>query len=119
MDEVTVAGQPAEALESLLGLLACPLDNSVPLSAVRNAAGEVVTLRSRDAEYPVVHNVPCLIPGLGKGARGDLPLWQAHQKKMWREYQDGDQGVFTSEGNPLGRHVGEIIAALGGGLWLD
>ena len=119
MDEVTAAGQPAEALESLLELLACPLDNSVPLSAVRNAAGEVVALRSRDAEYPVLHNVPCLIPGLGEGAGDDVPLWQAHQKKMWREYQDGDQGVFTGEHNPIGRHVGEIIAALGGGLWLD
>jgi SAM-dependent methyltransferase/uncharacterized protein YbaR (Trm112 family) len=119
MDEVTVAGQPAEALESLLEILACPLDNSVPLSAVRNTAGEVVALRSRDAEYPVVHNVPCLVPGLSEGAGGDLSLWQAHQGKMWREYQDGDQGVFTSDRNPIGRHVGEIIAGLGGGLWLD
>jgi SAM-dependent methyltransferase len=119
MDEVTVVGQPAEALESLLEILACPLDNSVPLSAVRNAAGEVVALRSRDAEYPVLHNVPCLIPGLGEGVRGDLPLWQAHQRKMWQEYQDGDQGVFTREGNPMGRQVGEIIARSGVGLCLD
>ena len=86
MDEMTAAEQPVEYLESLLEILACPLDNSVPLSAVRNAAGEIVALRSGEAEYPVVHNVPCLIPGLGEGARGDLPLWQAHQSKMWREY---------------------------------
>jgi len=119
MDEVSAAGQPVEHLESLLEVLACPLDNSVPLSAVRNAAGEVVALRSRDAEYPVVRNVPCLIPGLLEGARGDLPLWQAHQKKMWREYQDGDEGVFTHENNEIGRHVGEIITRAGGGLYLD
>ena len=119
MDEVTTVGQSTEYLESLLEILACPLDNSVPLSAVRNAAGEVVALRSRDAEYPVVHNVPCLIPGLGEGARGDLPLWQAHQRKMWQEYQEGDEGVFTSQDNPLGRHVGEVIARSGGGLYLD
>jgi uncharacterized protein YbaR (Trm112 family) len=119
MDEVTAVGQPAEYLESLLEILACPLDNSVPLSAVRNAAGEVVALRSRDAEYPVVHNVPCLIPGLGEGARGDLPLWQAHQGKMWREYQDGDEGIFTYDDNAIGRHAGEIIDRAGGGLYLD
>jgi SAM-dependent methyltransferase/uncharacterized protein YbaR (Trm112 family) len=119
MDEVIAAGQPIEYLESLLETLACPLDNSVPLSAVRNAAGEVVALRSRDAEYPVVHNVPCLIPGLGEGAGGDLPLWQAHQSKMWREYQEGDEGIFTYDGNEMGRHVGKIIARAGGGLYLD
>lgn len=119
MEDVTTAGQPAEHLESLLEILACPLDNSVPLSAVRNDAGEVVALRSRDAEYPVVHNVPCLIPGLGVGAEDDLPLWQAHQRKMWREYQDGDEGIFTAEGHTMGRHVGEIIARSGGGLYLD
>lgn len=119
MDEMTAAGQPPEYLESLLDILACPLDNSVPLSAVRNAAGEVVALRSRDAEYPVVYNVPRLIPGLGEGAGGALPLWQAHQSKMWQEYQDGDEGVFTHEDNEMGRHVGEIIAASGGRLCLD
>jgi SAM-dependent methyltransferase/uncharacterized protein YbaR (Trm112 family) len=119
MDEVIAAGQPIEYLESLLDILACPLDNSVPLSAVRNAAGEVVALRSRDAEYPVIHHVPHLIPRLGESAGGDEPLWQAHQSKMWREYQDGDEGVFTYDGNEMGRHVGEIIARAGGGLYLD
>ncbi len=119
MEEMTAAGQPAEYLELLLDYLACPLDNSVPLSAVRNATGEVVALRSRDAEYQVVHNVPRLVPGLGEGARGDLPLWQAHQRKMWREYQDGAESIFTVEGNAMGRHVGEIIARSGGGLYLD
>ena len=119
MDEVTVVGQPAEYLESLLEILACPRDNSMPLSAVRNAAGEVVALRSRDAEYPVLYNVPRLIPELGESAGHDEPLWQAHQGKMWREYQGGDGGVFTPEDDAMGRHVGEIIAGLGGGLCLD
>jgi len=114
-----VVGQPAEYLESLLEILASPLDNSVSLSAVRSAAGEVVALKSGDAEYPVVHNVPCLIPELGEGVRGDLPLWQAHQEKMWQEYQAGDPGVFTGESNEIGRHVGEIIAGSGCKLCLD
>ena len=95
MEEVTAAGQPAAYLESLLDRLACPLDNSVPLSAVRDADGEIVALRSRDAEYRVVRNVPCLVPELGRGAGGDLPLWQGHQKKMWQEHQEGEEGVFS------------------------
>jgi SAM-dependent methyltransferase len=119
MEEVIAAGQPADYLELLLHYVACPLDNAVPLSPVRNAAGEVVALRSKEAEYQVVHNVPCLIPGLERSAGGDLPLWQAHQNKMWREYQDGDEGVFTAEGNDIGRRVGEIIARSGAGLYLD
>ena len=119
MDEAPVVGQPAEYLESLLEVLASPLDNSISLSAVRNAAGEVVALWSGDAEYPVVHHVPRLIPGLGEGGRGDLPLWQAHQRKMWREYQGGDKGIFTHDDNKVGRYAGEIIARAGGGLHLD
>ena len=119
MEDVTAASQPAEYLESLLDYLACPLDNSVPLSAVRNAAGEVVALRSRDAEYQVVHNVPCLVPRLEEGTGGDLPLWRARQKKMWQEYQDGAESIFTVESNVIGRHVGEIIARSGSGLYLD
>jgi uncharacterized protein YbaR (Trm112 family) len=78
MDKVTTAGQPAEYLESLLDILACPLDNSVPLSAVLNAAGEIVALKSGDAQYPVVHNVPCLIPGLGEDSRLVLAEYSAN-----------------------------------------
>jgi SAM-dependent methyltransferase len=119
MDKATAFGQPVEYLELLLDYLAGPLDNSVPLTPVRNAAGEVVALRSSDAEYPIVHNVPCFIPGLEKGVSGDLSLWQAHQGKMWREYQDGDEGIFTYDDHEIGRYVGEIIARAGNGLYLD
>ena len=116
---MTTPSQPAEVLESLLGILACPLDNSAALSAVRNTAGEVVALASARAEYPVSGNIPSLIPELGHRARGDLPLWQAHQAKMWREYEAGDPGVFTPEGHTMGRQVGEIIARSGVRLCLD
>jgi SAM-dependent methyltransferase len=119
MKEEIVVGQPNEYLESLLDCLACPLDNSVPLSAVRDAAGEIVAMRSKNAEYRVVHNVPCLVPELEKGVRGDLSLWQAHQKKMWQEYQDDVEGVFTPEDDDMGRNVGEIIARSGGERYLD
>jgi SAM-dependent methyltransferase len=119
MEGVTAAGQPAAYLESLLDRLACPLDNRVPLSAVRDTGGAIVALRSRDAEYRVIGNVPCLVPELGKGAGRDLPSWQGHQQEMWQEYQDGEEGVFTPEDDTMGRDVGEIIARSGGGLYLD
>lgn len=118
MEDISAVSQSAKYLESLLEILACPLDNSVPLSVVRDAAGEVVALRSRDGEYPVVRNIPCLIPELVDSAKGDLPLWQTHQSKMWREHKDSNV-VFTSDSNEIGRHVGEIIARAGGGLYLD
>jgi SAM-dependent methyltransferase len=76
-------------------------------------------LRSKNREYPVVHNIPCLIPELGSRTNRDLPLWQKHQSRMWREYKGGDEGVFTRDSNEMGRHVGEIIARAGGGLYLD
>ena len=119
MADTTSAAQPAAHLEALLEILACPLDNSVPLSVLRSAEGDAVALKSKDAEYPVVQNVPRLIPDLGEDRRGDGPLWQAHQAKMWGEYQGGDDGVFTRDGNPIGRLVGEMIAGTGGGLYLD
>lgn len=119
MENNIKVSQPAEYLESLLDYLACPLDNTLPLSAVRNAAGKVVALKSRNAEYPVVHNIPCLIPKLEESTKGELPLWQWRQKRMWQEYQDGSEGIFTSEGNTMGRQVGEIITRSGGGRYLD
>jgi hypothetical protein len=45
MEEVTADGQSDEVAEPLLDILAYPLDNSVPLSAVRSAAGEVVPIK--------------------------------------------------------------------------
>ena len=119
MENITKGSQPAEYLETLLDHLACPLDNTIPLSAVRNAAGKVTALKSRNAEYPIVRNIPCLIPELGDSTKGDLPLWQAHQSKMWREYKGGDEGIFTYDNDEIGRHVGEIIARAGGALYLD
>jgi uncharacterized protein YbaR (Trm112 family) len=119
MDKTTLVGQSVEYLESMLHVLACPLDNSIPLSAVRDTSGKIVALRSRDNKYPVVNNIPCLIPDLGNDTRGDLPLWFAHQDKMWQEYQDGVEGVFTYEDSDMGRNVGQIIAQSGRGLYLD
>ena len=119
MENVTNDSQPAEYLEMLLDYLACPIDNTIPLSAVRDASGKVTALKSRNAEYPIIHNVPCLIPKLEDSTKGNLPRWKRSQKKMWQEYQEGDKGIFTAEDNKMARRYGEIIAQSGGGLYLD
>jgi hypothetical protein len=45
MEEVTAAGQSDKVPEPLLEILAYPLDDLVPPSAVRSAAGEVVPIK--------------------------------------------------------------------------
>jgi SAM-dependent methyltransferase len=110
MDATTTASQSVQDLERLLGFLACPLNPSHPLTAVRNEAGEIVVLQSENAEYPVVRGIPCLLPEMKMDAGTDLSLWRSNLKRMWQEYQDGDPGVFTYDTNELGEAVGEIIA---------
>ena len=117
MEETKTSSQSLAFLETLLAYVACPVDGS-PLSASRNADGQIVALRSRNGKYPVVHNVPCLMPELADCAGRNLALWQAHQAQMWQDYQDGDPGVFSGE-NEITHYLGEIIAESGGGLFLD
>ena len=114
---MTTATQPAEYLEALLRILVCPVDGS-PLTIIRDAHGRVVALRSRNGEYPVVDNVPRMIPDLEERQDRSLALWQERQGKMWQNYQDGDDGVF-SQGDEITDYIGEIIAQAGEGLWLD
>jgi uncharacterized protein YbaR (Trm112 family) len=109
--------QPAEYLEALLGILVCPVDGS-PLTVIRDACDRVVALRSRNGEYPVVDNVPCMIPDLVEGGDRNLALWRERQEQMWQDYQDGDEGVF-SQGDEITDYIGEIIAQVGEGLCLD
>lgn len=117
MEDTGGSGQSPEHLEELLGYLACPIDGS-PLTALRDAGGQVVALRSRNGKYPVINNVPCLIPDLSRDGDRDLQLWQERQDRMWQEYQAGDEDVF-SEDDEVTRYVGEIIAQVGQGLYLD
>jgi SAM-dependent methyltransferase/uncharacterized protein YbaR (Trm112 family) len=119
MEERTQHGQPEEALEFLLEVLACPTDHTLPLTAVCDAEGTVVALRSEAGDYPVVRNIPCLIPDLAARPGGEQALWQGGQEKMWREYQAGEPGVFSPEDSSGAREVGEIIGQAGRGLFLD
>jgi SAM-dependent methyltransferase len=117
MEEKSAAIQPAEYLEALLGILVCPLDGS-SLTVIRDACDRVVALRWRNGEYPVVDNIPRMIPNLGE--RGDRPLalWRERQEQMWHDYQEGDKGVFSQEDEITG-YIGDIIAQAGEGLCLD
>jgi SAM-dependent methyltransferase len=111
--------QSEEALGFLLDYLACPTDNTLLLTTVRDPDGVIVALRSERGEYPVVHNIPCLIPGLASCPGGDQRLWQERQDTMWQEYQAGEPGIFSPEGDSGAGEVGEIIGQASSGLFLD
>ena len=110
-------GQSLDYLEALLEYLACPIDAS-SLTAIRDPDGQVVALRSSNGTYPVVNNVPCMIPELAGGADRSLALWQKRQEQMWQDHLDGDEGVFSQD-NEITDYVGEIVAQAGEGLFLD
>jgi len=74
--------QPAAYLATLLEILACPIDPSRPVTPIRDPGGQVValrSLRSQNGEYPVVNNVPCMMPALLARPDRNLTLWQEHQ----------------------------------------
>jgi len=101
--------QSAAYLEALLEILACPIDPASPLTAILNPSGQVVALRSQNGEYPVVNNVPRMLPVLLAGTDRNLTLWQEHRHQEWR----------FSEGDEITRYIGEIIAQSSRGLFLD
>lgn len=119
MENPTANAQPERYLDLLLEVLACPVDNSISLTAIRNPDGEIVALKSKAREYPVVDNVPCMIPDLGGSGSSGLTLWQKLQSAAWRDYQSGHEDVFSAEDDPMGHGVGQIISRTGGGLFLD
>jgi len=110
--------QSAAYLATLLEILACPIAPASPLSPIRGSDGQVVALRSQNGEYPVVDNVPCMIPTLLARPDRNLALWQEHQQHRWQDYQGGKRSFF-SESDEKAQYVGEIIAQTGGGLFLD
>jgi len=119
MDNPTATVQSSEYLDLLLQYLACPVDNSVPLTAIRNVAGKVVALESRDREYRVVNNIPRMIPDLDEGRDRGLAVWQELQHRLAKRAQDPSERVFSTEDDRIAPHVGEIIGRTGSGLFLD
>jgi SAM-dependent methyltransferase len=117
MAKTETSGQSPEFLAELLAYLACPVDAS-PLAVVRDPQGQIVALRSKNGEYPVVNNVPCMIPGLPGARERTFRLWQQNQERMWQNYQEGDEGVFSSQ-DEVTDYLGEIIARNTSGLFLD
>jgi uncharacterized protein YbaR (Trm112 family) len=105
-------------LAALLEILACPVDSASPLTTIRSPSGQVIALRSQNGEYPVVDNVPRMIPALLACTDRSVTLWQEHQQQTWRDYQDGKHSVFSGSDEVTG-YIGEVIAQTGGGLFLD
>jgi SAM-dependent methyltransferase len=112
------SSQSEEQLRFLLECLACPLAPSSPLSTVSDPQGTVVALRSKDGQYPVLHNIPCLIPDLVRLPLRNLSQWQGLLSHMWQEHLEGE-GVFSGKDDPRVRYIGEIISETRPGLLLD
>jgi SAM-dependent methyltransferase len=119
MDSHTNVVQPEEYLELLLDHLACPMEHTVPLIAVRDSAGRVTSLRARDREYAVVHNVPRLIPKLKAQEDSGYTLWEELQGNWAREYGRPATEEPSPEDEPIAGTVGQVIARGPGGLFLD
>jgi uncharacterized protein YbaR (Trm112 family) len=113
------SSQSEEYLRFLLECLACPLDLSSPLSTVSDPQGTVVALGSKDDQYPVWNNIPCLVPDLAKLSLRNLSQWQRLLSHMWQEHVEGDEGVFSGQDDPRVRYIGEIIGETRPGLLLD
>ncbi len=110
--------QSEESLASLLHYLACPIDPDDTLTVVRNDDGRVTALRSRNGSFPVVNNVPRMIPPWRSSSARDLNLWEEFQGRTWQDYQDGTRNVFST-GDAVTGYLGEVIGQCGAGLFLD
>jgi SAM-dependent methyltransferase len=119
MRDLAVTRQPEEYLDILLQYLACPVDNSASLTVIRNPTGEVVSLRSDNREYPVVNNVPCMMPDLGERRSGSWGLWEELLIKWWKAFGDQPEKEPLAEDDPVASYVGRVIDRSGGGLFLD
>ncbi len=113
------SSQTEEHLQFLLQYLACPLDPSSPLSAIRDAGGKVVALQSGENEYAVRNNIPCLIPDPRKNPQRNLPQWRKLMNQMWQEHLEGDPGVFSGGNHPHERYIAELVRETMPGLILD
>jgi SAM-dependent methyltransferase len=119
MKDLAMTGQPEEYLDFLLPYLACPVDNSAALTVIRDPAGEIVCLRADGREYPVVNNVPCMMPDLGERKSGAWGLWEELLTRWWKAFGDQPGKEPSAEDDPVASYVGRTIGRSGGGLFLD
>lgn len=113
--------QPSAFLELLIQYLACPFDNTVSVTPIRSPEGEVISLRSENGEFPVVSNVPCMLPDLVAKNSGSLALWRELQETIWGEYKAGfdDFAFFSQNDDPIERAAGLMIDGIVQGVLLD
>jgi SAM-dependent methyltransferase len=119
MKDLAVSSQPEEYLDTLLQYLACPVNNSAALTAIRNPAGKIVSLRSDDREYPVVNNVPRMMPDLGERKSRAWRLWEELLTKWWTAFGNPPEKEPSVEDDPVTSYVGRLIGWSGRGLFLD
>lgn len=119
MKDCAVTGQPEEYLNILLQYLACPVDSTTPLTVIRDPAGQVVSLRSDDRDYPVVNSIPCMMPELGERKNRSWRLWEELLIEWWEAFADQPEKEPSTEDDQIASYVGRMMGRSGGGLFLD
>jgi uncharacterized protein YbaR (Trm112 family) len=106
-------------LEFLLQYLICPADGLPELKMIRNADDQVIGLPSKNHEYPVIDNIPNMMPG--NAFRLD-PAWN-HWENLLQKWNKSFGSQFdpqpSAENDPVTGHIREKITSGGASLCLD
>ena len=105
--------------EFLLQYLACPIDGSAALTIIRNHDDQVVALRSKNGRYPIVNNVPCMMPGFGVKKSPAWEWWESLLEKWIETFGSQSDTELSSENDPVACCIGEMISRSGADLCLD
>jgi ubiquinone/menaquinone biosynthesis C-methylase UbiE/uncharacterized protein YbaR (Trm112 family) len=113
--------QPKPFLDVLMEYLACPIENTAALAPVQNPEGTIVSLKSRNGLFPVISNVPRMMPKTGARGGRTPALWKKLQEKIWSDFKAGysDFDFFSRNEDPLERAVGLMMDGIVRGALLD
>jgi SAM-dependent methyltransferase len=106
-------------LEYLLQYLACPIDGTSALTIIRNHDDQVGFLRSQNGEYPVINNIPCMLPAMGYKKNPAWERWESLLGKWMEAFGSQSESEPSSENDPVAGYIGEVIGRSGVELCLD
>ena len=106
-------------LEFLLQYLACPADGISDLRIIRNADDQAIALRSQNREYPVIDNIPNMMPGNEVKLDPAWRKWEALLGKWIKAFSSQTGPELSEERDPVAGYIAGIIASSEVPLILD